>query len=265
MRSIREVNETIREQWRTPLRNRVGDRPASRFKHPRRGHHRQHDTPTWSQSSHLEPSRFLIGVNRPLTFITASYSPDADRRRGLYGNLWHAGLRRGRNREDGERSHPSRRHRPSGIDCFCAGASPARRTSGLRRWCGDDRIGWRLTSAVPNDPGFEVRFDATRREPAGGNAPPEHGVIDTGGSEERCGCDGASAAHAIGFAGSGPNPKYILPHPRHHPPMVRRWCPVNSQREPLRGPRPVRSLAAFEPSLHFVDVVHALVSGQSGP
>ena len=70
----------------------------------------------------------------------------------------------------------------------------------------DDRIGWRLTSAVPNDPGFEVRPDATRREPASSNVPPEHGAIDTGGTNGRCGCNGASAAHAAGFVRSGPNP-----------------------------------------------------------
>ena len=43
--------------------------------------------------------------------------------------------------------------------------------------------GWRLTSAVPGDPGFEVNLDATRREAANdngsgsgaGNA--EHGVM----------------------------------------------------------------------------------------
>ena len=33
----------------------------------------------------------------------------------------------------------------------------------------DYRIGWRLTSAVPGDPGFEVTLDATRREPANDN------------------------------------------------------------------------------------------------
>ncbi len=41
------------------------------------------------------------------------------------------------------------------------------------------RLGWRLTSAVPGDPGFEVSLDATRSEPANGNgagAPAEHGV-----------------------------------------------------------------------------------------
>ena len=44
----------------------------------------------------------------------------------------------------------------------------------------DYRIGWRLTSAVPGDPGFEVTLDATRREPAndnGAGAPAEHGVM----------------------------------------------------------------------------------------
>ena len=39
------------------------------------------------------------------------------------------------------------------------------------------RIGWRLISVVPNDPGFEVSLDATRREAANGNAPPAHGVM----------------------------------------------------------------------------------------
>ena len=50
------------------------------------------------------------------------------------------------------------------------------------------RVGWRLTSAMPNDPGFEVSLDATRREPANDSgavsgagydagAGPEHGVM----------------------------------------------------------------------------------------
>ena len=41
------------------------------------------------------------------------------------------------------------------------------------------RIGWRLTSAVAGDPGFEVTLDATRREPANDNGAgaPEHGVM----------------------------------------------------------------------------------------
>ena len=47
---------------------------------------------------------------------------------------------------------------------------------GLRDW----RLGWRLTSAVPGDPGFEVNLDATRREPAN-DAEPEHGVMLRGG------------------------------------------------------------------------------------
>ena len=39
------------------------------------------------------------------------------------------------------------------------------------------RIGWRLTSAVPGDPGFEVSLDATRREAANDNGKAEHGVM----------------------------------------------------------------------------------------
>ena len=38
------------------------------------------------------------------------------------------------------------------------------------------RLGWRLTSAVPNDPGFEIGLDATRSESANDNEP-EHGVM----------------------------------------------------------------------------------------
>ena len=44
---------------------------------------------------------------------------------------------------------------------------------GARDW----RVGWRLTSAVPGDPEFEVSLDPTRREPADGNEAPEHGVM----------------------------------------------------------------------------------------
>ena len=40
----------------------------------------------------------------------------------------------------------------------------------------DLRLGWRLTSAVAGDPGFEVSLDATRREAANDNAA-EHGVM----------------------------------------------------------------------------------------
>ena len=43
------------------------------------------------------------------------------------------------------------------------------------------RIGWRLTSVVRGDPGFEVNLDATRRESVNDNvralAGPEHGVM----------------------------------------------------------------------------------------
>ena len=38
------------------------------------------------------------------------------------------------------------------------------------------RLGWRLTSAMRGDPGFEIGLDATRREAANDNAPPEHGI-----------------------------------------------------------------------------------------
>ena len=43
---------------------------------------------------------------------------------------------------------------------------------GSRDW----RLGWRLTSAVPRDSGFEVNLDATRKEHADDTAP-EHGVV----------------------------------------------------------------------------------------
>ena len=48
---------------------------------------------------------------------------------------------------------------------------------GLSDKARDWRIGWRLTSAVRGDPGFEVNLDATRREAANSNAPAEHGVM----------------------------------------------------------------------------------------
>ena len=41
---------------------------------------------------------------------------------------------------------------------------------GARDW----RIGWRLTSAVPGNLGFEVSLDATRREAAGDDAAPKN-------------------------------------------------------------------------------------------
>ena len=41
----------------------------------------------------------------------------------------------------------------------------------------DYRVGWRLTSAVRGDPGFEVSLDAVRREAANDDGPPEHGVM----------------------------------------------------------------------------------------
>ena len=44
---------------------------------------------------------------------------------------------------------------------------------GARDW----RIGWRLTSAVPDNPGFELNLDAARSEAAGGATAPEHGLM----------------------------------------------------------------------------------------
>ena len=43
---------------------------------------------------------------------------------------------------------------------------------GARDW----RVGWRLISAVPRDPGFEVNLDATRKERVNDTAP-DHGVL----------------------------------------------------------------------------------------
>ena len=44
--------------------------------------------------------------------------------------------------------------------------------SGARDW----RLGWRLTSAIAGDPGFEIGLDAARREPANDDDP-EHGAM----------------------------------------------------------------------------------------
>ena len=46
---------------------------------------------------------------------------------------------------------------------------------GLSDTSRDYRLGWRLTSARPGDPGFAIGLDATRREAA--NADAEHGVM----------------------------------------------------------------------------------------
>ena len=43
----------------------------------RLGHRRQPVATMWSQGNHSEPPRFLVGMRRPLTCITASHSPDA--------------------------------------------------------------------------------------------------------------------------------------------------------------------------------------------
>ncbi|MCY4549598.1 MAG: hypothetical protein OXC28_14625, partial [Defluviicoccus sp.] len=48
---------------------------------------------------------------------------------------------------------------------------------GLSDSARDYRLGWRLTSAIKGDPGFEVNLDATRKEAANSNEPPEHGLM----------------------------------------------------------------------------------------
>ena len=48
---------------------------------------------------------------------------------------------------------------------------------GLSDTAREYRMGWRLTSAVRGDPGFEVNLDATRREAANDNGEAEHGVM----------------------------------------------------------------------------------------
>ena len=45
---------------------------------------------------------------------------------------------------------------------------------GLSETGRDYRLGWRLTSALRGDPGFEIGLAATRREAA--NADAEHGI-----------------------------------------------------------------------------------------
>ena len=50
-------------------------------------------------------------------------------------------------------------------------------TAVIRRLADGGARGWRLTSALLGDPRFEVNLDATRREPANDNEPPEHGVM----------------------------------------------------------------------------------------
>ena len=47
---------------------------------------------------------------------------------------------------------------------------------GMSETAREYRMGWRLTSAVPGDPGFEIGLDATRREAANDNET-EHGVM----------------------------------------------------------------------------------------
>ncbi len=48
---------------------------------------------------------------------------------------------------------------------------------GMSETAREYRMGWRLTSAVRGDPGFEVSLDATRREAANDNGSVDHGVM----------------------------------------------------------------------------------------
>ena len=48
---------------------------------------------------------------------------------------------------------------------------------GMSETAREYRMGWRLTSAVRGDPGFEVSLDATRREAANDNGEADHGVM----------------------------------------------------------------------------------------
>ena len=48
---------------------------------------------------------------------------------------------------------------------------------GLSDTSRDYRVGWRLTSAVRGDPGFEVNLDATRKEAVNDDGPPKHGIM----------------------------------------------------------------------------------------
>ena len=69
-----------------------------------------------------------------------------------------------------------RAHRPRRLfgDCFTGTPNVG---FGLSDSARDYRIGWRLTSAIKGDPGFEVNLDAIRKEAANGNEPPEHGMM----------------------------------------------------------------------------------------
>ena len=106
------------------------------------------------QSRALTGRDFLTGTSFALTGGSAEA--------GGYAALWGRGAI---SRFDGQRGrpHPRRRgrHRADG--------------RGLSDTSRDYRLGWRLTSARPGDPGFEIGLDATRREALGADA--EHVVM----------------------------------------------------------------------------------------
>ena len=51
---------------------------------------------------------------------------------------------------------------------------------GLSEASREVRLGWRLAPAGPDDSGFELSLDATRRENAGDDTRPEHGIMRRG-------------------------------------------------------------------------------------
>ena len=69
------------------------------------------------------------------------------------------------------------RQRRYGLPAFGGGFTGTPNVGfGLSDSARDYTLGWRLTPARDGS-GFEVNLDATRREPAGGNEAPEHGVM----------------------------------------------------------------------------------------
>lgn len=73
-------------------------------------------------------------------------------------------------RVDAERGH--------GLAVFSGGFTGTPNVGfGLSDTACDDRIGWRLTSAAADDPGFSSGLDLTRREATGGGETAKHGVM----------------------------------------------------------------------------------------
>ena len=118
---------------------------------------------------------------RARAVVLAQRRPSARRRARLRSGCGAAHDARGL-APDGERS--SRRRGASTAEAGYGMAlfgdrftgTPNARLRACRTAARDYRLGWRLTSAVEGDPGFEVNLDATRREAANDNAA-EHGIM----------------------------------------------------------------------------------------